>query len=188
MITWFNTSITCKYILQQRQRFYSEEEGFYSCLFKTDITCSILVLHFQDVQFFCLVLKCKNIFNLTMSSEFWLALHFALSVWRTTLSIWYLGPTSPLKISTFALLNCFAAAVSRVRNHAGSLGRKFRWKFGGVGLILPDEKGVVKKTTPTLNMDFIYFKNFVSVFCFFANSLVKSISDNIDTRLLACET
>ena len=66
-------------------------------------------------------------------------------------------------------------------------GRKFRWKFGGVGLILPDEKGVVKNTTPTLSMDFIYFKNFVSVFCFFANSLV-TISDNIDSRLLACET
>ena len=67
-------------------------------------------------------------------------------------------------------------------------GRKFRWKFGGVGL-MPDEKGVVKNTTPTLNMDFIYFKNFVSVFCFFANSLVtNSISDNIDSRLLACET
>ena len=58
-----------------------------------------------------------------------------------------------------------------------------------MGLILPDEIGVVKNTTPTLTMDFIYLKNFVSVFCFFANNLVtNSISDNIDSRLLACET
>ena len=72
--------------------------------------------------------------------------------------------------------------ISRGVNSGLSLG-------GGVGLIMPDEKGVVKNTTPTLSMDFIYFKNFVSVFCFFANSLVtNSISDNIDSRLLACET